>query len=124
MMKEKNRSSKGKEGEDAAVAFLMSNGLEIRERNFRCPAGEIDIVASDRRSTIFVEVRSRHTDRFGSPEESIVALKRRRIVQAAHWYLKKHCLFGSPARIDVVTIRWKGKEPDVTWIPNAIESHS
>ncbi len=118
-MTERSRVSKGRSGEDAAVEFLIGKGMKIVDRNFRCPVGEIDIIAMDAASVVFVEVRGRGGSRFGGPEESIGASKRRKIVQTAQWYLKKRGLVDSPARIDVVAIRWRGDEPEINWIVNA-----
>lgn len=116
---EKSRVLKGRRGEEAAAEFLIRKGMKIIDRNFRCPVGEIDIIAMDAAVVVFVEVRSRTGSRFGGPEESIDAPKRRKIVQTAQWYLKKRGLGDSPARIDVVAIRWRGDEPEVNWIVNA-----
>jgi putative endonuclease len=135
----KSRYNKGQAGENTAVEFLVGNGMEIVERNFRCPPGEIDIVAKDGRVLVFVEVRTRQSKGFGTPEESITALKRTRLIRAAQWYLKKHNLYNSSARFDVVTIRWNGENikdlnnpenlnnlgsPQINWIVNAFEAYS
>lgn len=119
---ERTRVLKGRSGEDAAVDFLVGKGMKILDRNFRCAVGEIDIIAMDASSIVFVEVRSRSGSRFGGPEESIGASKRRKIVQTAQWYLKRRGLGNSPARIDVVAIRWRGDEPEINWIVNAFGS--
>jgi putative endonuclease len=101
--------------------------MKVLERNFRCPSGEIDIVAKDGKTTVFVEVRSRQAKGFGTPEESITLLKRTRLIRAAQWYLKQRKLFDSSARFDVVTIRWNGENlenPEFNWIVNAFEACS
>ncbi len=121
-MKEMSRFLRGRSGEDEAVDFLVRSGLKVLERNFRCSGGEIDIIAGDGKTVVFVEVRSRKAHRFGTPEESVTGAKRRKIVRAAQWYLKKHRLEASPARIDVVAIRWNGEEPEINWIVNAFEA--
>jgi putative endonuclease len=123
----KSRYSKGQEGENAAADFLTGRGMEIVERNFRCPPGEIDIIARDDRAIVFVEVRTRQAKGFGTPEESITHVKRARLIRAAQWYLKQHKLFNSSARFDVVTIRWNGdnfENPEIKWIVNAFETYS
>ncbi|MFZ0930964.1 MAG: YraN family protein [Syntrophobacteraceae bacterium] len=117
----RSRYTKGKEGERAAAEHLSSSGIKILERNFRCPPGEIDLVAKDGKTIVFVEVRARQADGICSPEESITIYKRRRLTRAALWYLKQRGLLDSPARFDVVAIRWDGEKPEINWIVNAFE---
>ncbi len=121
---EMNRFNKGRIGENVAAEFLVRSGMKILERNFRCPSGEIDIIARDGKTIVFVEVRSTGTGKFGFAEESIIARKRRRIVRAAQWYVKKCALENSSARIDVVAIRWNDEQPEINWIVNAFEARS
>src|SRR3972149_569934 len=92
------RISKGKMGEDAAASFLAKEGYKIVERNFRCPLGEIDIVAIDKGVLVFVEVKTRSSNKFGL---HIVAGNRRvgpRMTKAAHCHIARKKLFNSPAR--------------------------
>jgi putative endonuclease len=117
----RSRYKKGKEGERAAAEHLSSSGIKILDRNFRCPLGEIDLVAKDGKTIVFVEVRARQADGICSPEESITIYKRRRLTRAALWYLKQRGLLDSPARFDVVAIRWDGEKPEINWIVNAFE---
>jgi putative endonuclease len=119
-----NRFHKGRAGEDAAADFLARNGMKIVERNFRCPSGEIDIIARDGKTIVFVEVRSTGGTKFGHAEESLIARKRRRVVNAALWYLKKSAREHASARIDVVAIRWNEGKPEINWIVNAFEARS
>jgi len=94
----------GQQGEAIAARHLQRCGYVILARNWRCPAGEIDIVARDGPTTVFVEVRARRSRRFGTPEESITASKQARLVAAAQTYLQEA---GNPEtawRIDVVAI--------------------
>ena len=121
MMLTKGLYNKGKEGERIAAEYLSKCGLKILERNFRCPMGEIDLVARDAKTILFVEVRARQADGLCSPEESIGLRKRNRLTRAALWYLKQRGLLGSSARFDVVAIRWNGEEPEINWIVNAFE---
>jgi len=117
----RSRYTKGKEGERAAAEHLSSSGIKILERNFRCPPGEIDLVAKDGKTIVFVEVRARQVDGICSPEESITIYKRRRLTRAALWYLKQRGLLDSHARFDVVAIRWDCEKPEINWIVNAFE---
>lgn len=116
-----NRFHKGREGEKAAAEYLLSSGIKILDRNFRCPLGEIDLVAKDGEAIVFVEVRSRQIDGICSPEESITMNKRRRVARAALWYLKQRGLQNFHARFDVVAVRWNDEKPEVNWIVNAFE---
>jgi putative endonuclease len=118
----KSRYIKGKEGERVAAEYLSTCGLKILEQNFRCPAGEIDLVARDGKFIVFVEVRSRRSDKLCSPEESITVHKMRRIMKAALWYLKERGATDSYMRFDVVAVRWGGEKPEINWIVNAFEA--
>jgi len=85
-----------------AARYLRQKGYKIQQLNYRCAVGEIDIVARLSGIYVFVEVRSRKNDDFGSPEESVDEFKRRRIVKTAHCYIKEHSLYNSDFRFDVV----------------------
>jgi putative endonuclease len=93
----------GGNGEDTAAVFLERHGLSIVARNYRTRFGEIDIVARDGASLVFVEVRLRASSRFGGASGSIGAHKQSRIAAAARLYLMQtHCRL--PCRFDVITI--------------------
>ena len=119
-----SRFYRGKQGENAAAEYLTSSGIKIVDRNFRCPLGEIDLIAKDGKTIVFVEVRAFQADGLCSPEESITAAKRRHLTRAALWYLKQKGLQNSHARFDVVAIRWNGETPEINWIVNAFEPGS
>jgi putative endonuclease len=93
----------GYDAEEKAARFLAAHGLAIVARNFRTRLGEIDLVARDGATLVFVEVRYRASDGFGGAVESITAGKRSRIVAAANLYLAQ---LGAepPCRFDVVTL--------------------
>ncbi|HLE18234.1 MAG TPA: YraN family protein, partial [Syntrophales bacterium] len=74
-MKDLSRIRTGKAGEETAVRHLQKLGYRILERNYRCPVGEIDIVAKDKNTIVFVEVKSRKTEEFGDPELAVGAKK-------------------------------------------------
>jgi putative endonuclease len=94
----------GRRGEDIAVGHLQQSGYVIVARNWRCPAGEIDIVAQEGETLTFVEVRTRRGERFGTPEESITLDKQARLVTLAETYLQEEDLPDVAWRIDVVGI--------------------
>jgi len=94
----------GQAGEQMAANHLAGLGYEIVERNYRCPAGEIDLVARHTGRWVFVEVRTRRGSRFGTPEESVTARKRAHIIASAQHYLQDHNALEADWRIDAVAI--------------------
>ena len=93
----------GTAAEDAAAHFLARQGLEVLARNYRTRMGEIDLVARDGATLVFVEVRMRSSDLYGGGAESIGARKQARIVAAARQYLS-NLRREPPCRFDVVTL--------------------
>lgn len=118
-----HRRTLGKRGEAYAAQYLSVHGYVICERNWRCAAGELDLVAERDERLIFVEVRTRQTDRLGTPEESITRAKRVRLIAAARTYLDEHGQTNRDWRIDVVAIEIgpRGEVTRCTVIENAIE---
>ena len=107
---------RGAEAEAMAAAFLERKGLRIVERNYRCRLGEIDLVAREGDTTVFVEVRQRASRAFGGAAASITATKRAKLVRAARHYLSK--LRSTPAcRFDALLI--EGDPPRIDWIRDA-----
>jgi putative endonuclease len=94
----------GQRGEIAAVAALRRRGYEVIERNFRTPAGEIDVIAEEGGVLCFIEVKWRRTAELGHPAEAVTPEKRRRLARAAEWYLAREDRRGSICRFDVVAI--------------------
>lgn len=101
---------KGKAGEDMALGVLKKNGYRIIERNYRCRYGEIDIIAKDGDTIVFVEVKTRSSSSFGPPKASVDHRKQRHIIKAATEYLARCGLTDRDARFDVVGIELKGGE--------------
>ena len=99
-----DRKRLGERGEDAAVAFLERSGLTIVERNWRCSAGEIDIVALDGTELVLCEVKTRRTATKGTPEEAVTPAKQRRYAKLAAAYLQASSLEDVGVRFDVVTL--------------------
>jgi len=118
-----DRQEVGKLGEKAAQKFLKKRGYRIRETGFRCRHGEIDIVAQQKDCLIFVEVRTKSNLDFGTPEESITAAKKKKLITLALTYTNTHKNLPSLWRIDVVAIELddKGKTKRIELIENAIE---
>ena len=98
------RKALGELGERWAREYLERKGYLIRETNFRCREGEIDIVAEHNGCLVFVEVRTKTGSDFGTPEESVTAAKQEKLVSVAMSYLQTHDDLPSEWRIDVVAI--------------------
>lgn len=99
-----DRIKTGQTGEEAAREYLKSIGYKIIETNYRCPLGEIDIVARDNQTIILIEVRSKTNTRYGLPEESITTTKARRLKRLALYYLKSAFKREVPCRIDFISV--------------------
>ena len=117
-----NRMQKfGRSGEDLAARSLIKKGYRIICRNYRTRFGEIDIVAQDSDTIVFIEVKSRRTSTFGHPKYAVTADKQERISKAALYYLKMTDQRHLRARFDVVTISERNQKTDVEIIKNAFE---
>ncbi|MEB3285385.1 MAG: YraN family protein [Candidatus Sericytochromatia bacterium] len=99
-------------GEGLARGWLFAHGWDILERNWRCPWGEIDLIANDHGTRVFVEVKTRQTQRFGSGSEAVHYRKQQKIRRAASAYLRNRP--SSPCRFDVISIAWGSKTPTIT----------
>lgn len=91
-------------GEDVAAKFLQKNGYKIIDRNFRKSYAEIDIVAVDKNSLIFVEVKTRRSNAFGTPLEGITPWKLRSLIKSAQFYKLTHKNLPDQLRIDAVSV--------------------
>jgi len=109
-------------GEKLARDFLKKKGYRITETNYRCPEGEIDIVARHKDYLVFVEVRTKKSLQFGSPEESITPTKMERLRNVAAHYQQTHDNLPPLWRIDVVAVELnqKGKPSRIELIENAV----
>jgi putative endonuclease len=117
-----NRKALGELGERWAKAYLERHGYSVRETNFRCREGEIDIVAEHEGCLAFVEVRTKTGAAFGSPEESVTAAKQEKLAAVAMFYLQTHDGLPSDWRIDVVAVEVsrKGRVVRTELIRNAV----
>ncbi|MCX5703047.1 MAG: YraN family protein [Candidatus Omnitrophica bacterium] len=109
----------GKHGEEAAVSLLKENGYKILARNYKTKLGEIDIIATDKDTFCFIEVKARSTARFGSPQEAVSRFKQRQISKAALVFLKENNLLDKKARFDVVSVLYSQDSPKIDLIKNA-----
>lgn len=114
------RHARGRAAEDRARRHLERAGLKLRNANYRCRCGEIDLVMESRAGDIvFVEVRYRSRSDYGGAVASVDAPKRRRLVRAAALYLAEQGLDRAPARFDVVAVDAGGR---VEWIEGAFDA--
>ena len=132
-----SRKELGNWGENLAVDYLKERDYSIVDRNLRTPYGELDIIALQRPiensnisyvkqdqtlMIVFVEVKTRASTAFGTPEESINAQKRRHLIDSAFYYMQSHPELDYDWRIDVIAIRKMGNDPkpEITHFENAI----
>ncbi len=100
-----DRELLGRWGEKRSQRFLKRKGLKTLTRNFSCKTGEIDLIMVDTdRTIVFVEVRTRADETFGSAESSITSAKKARLIRTARYFLTTHDIDNRPFRFDVVTI--------------------
>lgn len=118
----REKKNKGDRGEARAAEFLRGQGYRILERNYRCPLGEVDLIARDGETVVFIEVKMRSSDRFGSPQEAIGPRKQRRMTAIALYYLKAKEWLKAPARFDVAAVRLDGGKETVTLFKNAFDA--
>jgi len=118
--KDRYRQVIGAWGEDQAAEYLVKNGLKILQRNYRSREGEIDLIASDGDTLVFVEVKTRTNDAYGFPEEAVTEEKMEHIYNVAEEYLADH-LEIEAWRIDVIAIQGKpdAAEPQFEWFKDA-----
>ena len=115
------RLSLGKRGEDFAANFLANKGYKIKERNYRSPLGEIDIIAISGQTLVFVEVKTRSNANFGLPFEAVNKRKQGQIAKTALYYMAKKKIREHAARVDIVSIISKGDNFEAELIENAFD---
>jgi len=114
-----NRRSLGDRGEDLAAASLKKQGYKILERNYRTPLGEIDLIARHRGALVFIEVKTRTSNRFGAGQDAVHHGKQARLRKLADYYLKQKRLGEVDVRFDVVGILWQEGKPQIEVIQGA-----
>ncbi len=118
----RNRQQKsGEKGEAIAVRQLKKNGYKIIETNYLTKLGEIDIIAKDKDTIVFVEVKARRSVNFGSPKGAVTSQKQKKISMVALYYLKTNNQITAKARFDVVAVSLNRDKPRVEIIKNAFE---
>ncbi len=116
--------SLGRRGERAGQRYLRRRGYKIVARGQRSRLGELDLVAVDGRTIVFVEVKTRHSHDAGHPAEAVGKEKQQRLTRLALAYLKRHALLEHKARFDVLAITWPktARKPKIEHIQNAFEA--
>jgi putative endonuclease len=111
-------------GERAAEKYLKRKGYKIVARGERLRGGELDLVAVDGRTVVFVEVKTRRSNEAGTPAEAVDARKEMHLTRAAMAFLKRHSLEGYACRFDVIAVTRpeQGQEPRIEHIVNAFEA--
>jgi putative endonuclease len=123
--RETSRQRTGRKGEAVAYNFVRELGYAVLERNWRCRAGEIDLIALDGECLVFIEVKTRRTAIAGTAEEAVGPAKAQRILAAAEWYLAEHADLAEMIwRVDLIAINQhvRGDAPAVVHLQNAIWS--
>lgn len=116
-----NKQSIGKFGEEYTVRVVQEAGLKIIALNYRCPKGEMDIIARDDDTLVFIEVRTRQSAFRGWGEESITQRKAQRLQAIASFYVQHMGYKSWPSmRFDVVAVRLIGLNPEINWIKAAL----
>jgi putative endonuclease len=117
-----HRQQLGKSGEDLAVEELERRGYAILARRYRTRYGEIDIIAEDGETVVFVEVKARSSAEFGTAAEALTLWKQRRLTIMATDYIVRHAITHRPCRFDVVAIDDVDSRPQITVYPNAFDA--
>jgi putative endonuclease len=115
----------GQRGERAAARFLRRRGYHVVARGERDRIGELDLVAVDGRTVVFVEVKTRRSHDAGHPAEAVDEAKQRQLTRLALAYLKRHGLLEYASRFDVVAVTWPNKvrRPQIQHFQDAFEAH-
>jgi len=114
-----NKISLGKQAENLACHYLQKKGFSLLQANYLCNQGEIDLVMKDNDQLVFVEVRYRKNNHFGSGAETVDSRKQRKLISAANHYLTTNKKHHSACRFDVISISGKLCQENIHWINNA-----
>jgi putative endonuclease len=118
-----NSNNTGQQAENSACHYLKAQGLSLVERNYCCPRGEIDLIMKDNSTTVFIEVRYRRNDHFGSGAESVDQRKQKKLLATAAHYLQKNPKAARGAcRFDVISLTANNGEQQLDWIPDAFQA--
>lgn len=112
----------GDRGEDVAARYLESQGFRILERQYRSHFGEIDLIATDGDTIVFIEVKTRTSSAAGDPTEAVDRAKQRKITKSALAYLKQRGWLERRSRFDVVAILWDSGQPIIRHYRSAFDA--
>ena len=116
-------NSTGQQAEQLAANYLSKQGLKVIDRNFHCRFGEIDLIALDSKSLVFIEVRYRKNEKIMSVFETIDKHKCRKLVTTSEYYLNKNRKYHfMTCRYDVIGITGELNAPSIEWIKNAFQA--
>ena len=118
----KERIEFGKRGEERAATYLESKGFTILERNYRQPSGEIDLIARDGETLVFIEVKTRRSGSHGHPLEAVNARKQQQVCRTALHYLARNNLMETTIRFDVVALLGSTENPEISHVAGAFEA--
>lgn len=114
------RQRSGQRGEALALAYLQRQGYRIERQNYRCHRGEIDLIAWDGPTLVFVEVKTKGQLRFGAPQSMVGWRKQQTMTHVAMTYIQQQAFRDTPVRFDVVAIVWlENGKPEIVHIPAA-----
>lgn len=105
--------STGIQGENEAASYLVSHGYQILHRNYRTKAGELDIVAQKNATIYFIEVKTRTSERYGKPYESVTHTKQAHMKRAAQWYVLQNKIGRSKLKLSVVSVLIQGESVSI-----------
>ncbi len=117
----KERLELGRLGEGLARKKIKSFGYHFMASNYRCPLGEVDLIAKDGDTIVFIEIKTRKGRSLGYAKEAVHEKKKRQLSKVALAYLKSTGLWGSKARFDVVAIQLREGRPEIEWVKNAFD---
>lgn len=109
----------GQSGEQIAALFFEEKGYFVIDRNWRCKTGEIDLIVRKDDEWRFIEVKTRGSDRYGQPEESLTPRKRDHFYKAIQWYVLDKNIGSQDIHADVLAIVINDQDFDVRWLPDA-----
>jgi putative endonuclease len=116
------RKALGSKGEDLAVQYLKRRGFKVIERNYHCSAGEIDLIAREKNTLVFVEIKARSSSDYGLPQDAVDRFKQKKLIEVARTYMaERHLTEDIAARFDVVAIHLTPAGPDIEVIRDAFQ---
>ena len=108
--------------EELACRFLQKQGLRLISRNYRCKTGEIDLIMQENLILVFVEVRFRKNEFFGTSAETVTYTKQKKLIKAAQFYLQQHRCENRPCRFDVIAMTSRNSKSEIEWIKDAFST--